>query len=63
MVMVFNGACNGFRFTGRQGVVAAHDALQRGHFDNHAGRQVGFAQFGCTQSRFFIFFTKLKRGR
>ena len=63
MVMVFNGVCNGFCFARRQGVVAAHDALQGGHFNDHAGRQVGFAQYGCAQSRFFIFFTKSKRGR
>ena len=54
------GAGNGFRFAGRQGVVAAHDALQGGHFDDHAGRQVGFAQFGCAQSRFFIFSLKVQ---
>ena len=53
-VMIVDGLCHLGAFAGMQRVILAHDALQRGHFDDHVGDQVGLAQLGGAQGGFLF---------
>ena len=46
LVVLGNGAGNGFGFTGLAGVVAADDAFELGELEHHVGDQVGLGQCG-----------------